>query len=602
MSRLGDYQMVMALSEFTINHLFIRLKLHPVWSIRMTYIKGTLIDPVVFDEGIADQNRSYGDVKPIFDGAFANVPGNEDRKGFIAEIRNPFISIREKEHFNVSFSIPFAKGELAWTEYDRDAGVNIAENCSLAGLTYVFTVELSKISHPYPQATFIDPVAQENVKAYVEAQLDNTKLEAKDFTIETLFLNFENANFIADSAATIYPDGADPMDQRWGEFQNELQRYFKQRLAGSANPWVLGYGVTVPDLEKRADAVFQPASLNLSTSFAQAVDENGHLQTNPKGSAKADPRKCSLNYLMMITKASTADPDAGTIARSLIDEYDVLGIDYSLFFDRYLKPAFDIISNQLNATLQALNNSDASGQTGFLLVNVQEGRTISYDGTFALRCAPDLRSVDFGSATVHASASRTTTSPPGPLGGPGTKTHVEWRKTIHAHPSARIMFPRLTTSDGSVRDCLRVDLRLAETTDYYYEYDKAGSATTSRDGAGLYLDAYPAPDGQMSVTISQYDDHQTTLTKGKQETVNKVDSVISGDFFSRLKLPGFLSALTGKLQTGLNTLPKVVLPISNVYKYKAIRFMDSEQLSDRVITFQSTYSPTPAPAPLRPLP
>jgi hypothetical protein len=655
--------MAMALSEFTVNHVFKELRntgaIHDVWSIRMGLDDDGNAGDMVFDEGYTGEkdNPSYDEVETPFNEAFTKTAASkDDMRGFIAAIGNPYISIREHGYFDISFCIPFTTGKMCWTKYDRKGDVTHVKEASLDGFTYVFTVQLGKIAYPFPEADIPHPIARENVKAYVTAQTNNApSLRPEDFTVERLFLDFENADFIADTARTIIPAGMS--DSGWIDFQRLLQLYFTEDLAGSANPYVLGYAVTIPDLEKRDPAVFQPASLDYSTSFV-AVDGGGLHEASPGAGATGDDKRCALNYLMMVTEPVKAKATARGEFASLIGEedvidklhkYNVLGLDYGLFYEKYLLPGLDIIATELNATVADMENSKSSTEPGPINIwSESTSQRISHTGSFAVQGSVDRKSVGFQQAEIGVYVGSDSSG----QGGKGTSGSFHtWKKTIHARPRADIVFQRFVITqevlnslkardtpddvlnrlgalkdrpfesmatfskalesrltpdqltqyrpsivEGAGKGCLRIDLQFDQDTDYHCEWGDSKSpvtskksAHTSQAGAGMYLDVYPGADGHMFVTISPYDRTVVTTT-GDAWAVEDVNGKITGDFFSKLLLPNFQSALKLRLESGLKTLPEVVLPISNVYKYKAIGFIEGGPC-DSVITFQSSYIP-----------
>jgi hypothetical protein len=653
MSTLGHYQMVMALSEATVNALFDGLRnegeIHEAWSIRQSFDNHDELVETVMNEGFAeDEYPSYLDVKKKFDDAFDDVfdDAKEARikmTGFVAKVGSPFISTLDKDYFNVSFSIPFAAGEMKRTFKDRD---KILAN-TLDGILYVFSVALAKIGYPYSQARFPSQVAEENVRNYIEASTQSTpSLEAEDFTIESLFLNFEDADFVAVSAKTIDPNGLP--DAAWLAFQTSLQLYFTKHLVKTDNPYVLGYGVTVPELQKRKAAVFQPVSLDFSTSFASRVDEGGKRVTDQQGDAVADHKKCALNYQMMVKPPDTHE-EMEIIQKSLIETGNVLAIDYDLFYTSYLAKVFAIIVDELNATLAGLNATATDPKSSYLFVATSGARKVETAGTYALqRSGTDDRHFLFGQAVVIVAASSKTTNVDSR--GPRTVTN-EWTKTITAAPTADLSFPQYMVTEDSLaklkeggasdevrnslvslkyrpfesraafraslvlvlRDAqlkqyevaimesakagwLWINLKLREDTTYTdYQIGHGTTASTTQDGAGLHIKLHPGADGEMLIDISPYNDGLYTVTTGKENVVQSVNAAMKGGIYDKLLLPTFLATLTAKLKEGIETLPHVILPISNVYTYKSIGFIDGGP-KNSAVTFQSTYEPQYQPA------
>ncbi len=575
MSKLGTYEMVTSLSENTVNGLFAGRfalhEIHHVWSSRITFDGKHHRTGVIIDEGYTT-DASYDAVNEKFTAAFNEADGKTFMSGFIATIKSPYISIQHEDIRQVSFNIPFAKGRLDQT-YKDEPGIDTLD---LAGVVYVFTVELDRI-HYSNFASVTDPIANAALQQYIADTTSGTpELRPEDFTIEKLFLNFETARFAADSARTKYPQSWTDADREvWDTFQGSLQAYFTSRtFKERQDAYVLGYGVTIPVPPERAPAVFQPKSLDFSTSFVP-----GPVQGEGNG------RKCSLNYLMMITHAPVNTAAAGSM-NSLLGNYDVLAIDYPLFYDKYLKKVIELIAAQLTETLATLGAKHKERDPN-PFISVRGEETIETSGAFSMTHGQELR-VDFGSAMVKVKSYRQEQIMSGGGMTPSIETKTyDYRKTINPEPWADITFPEDSKLQCSI---LRIDLKFLLFAEYFYGSSK--KATTTQDNAGLYIDLHPGTDGTMSVDIHPYgESSEARLTSGSSAAVYTVDDAISGDFYSKLRLPTFLDDLKRRLKEGIKTLPKVILPISNVYNYKSVGYIKAgEDETNGVITFEASYT------------
>jgi hypothetical protein len=143
----------------------------------------------------------------------------------------------------------------------------------------------------------------------MEIVIRDSGLSDDDFTIESLFLNFENANIISfDPGSSKFPkEAALPL-------QVAVKNYFDQILTGSDNPYVLGYGVSRRKISSSEKAMFQPTSLNFSTSYSSR-----QFDVNPiPGEFSA------FNFLMMLNNnVPPYDQNTGVLPQSLIE----LGVD-----------------------------------------------------------------------------------------------------------------------------------------------------------------------------------------------------------------------------------------------------------------------------------
>lgn len=590
MSKLGNYEMVTSLSEKTIKGNFETMfalgQIHDVWSCRLILDDFGEVTGAVIDEGHHgdDDNPSYDQVSTQFNDAFAHPLADTSMQGFVAQIESPYISTRNELFRSVNFHIPFAEGRLS----ESNLGGSKIRTWDLKGVVYVFVVDLSRI-HYSDVADISDPVAAANLAQYVSDARKNTPLEAEDFTAEKLFLNFETATFIADSAETQCPPSWSEADKGvLRKFKDLLQNYFVgpgSSFKGSEHPYVLGYGVKVPHLAERAAAVFQPTELDFSTSFVPAsgpADASGHVGS--------DCKKSSLNYLMTVKNAPEKNSATGAMSSLLTDGNDLLAIDYELFFGSYLILVFDQIVAQLNHTVVDLNRSEKDSGRGFDVIQVSGEKTIDATGTFAVeRDAHDELRVHFGTAVVNVRSYTEKTT----IGGGGMSPTVsveksDYRKKITARPTADITFPKDEKSKSSI---LRIVVTFVEETEYCY--GKTVKATTIQDSTGLHIDLYPGGKGDMLVRIEPFGESvQPRLITGEPKAVSVVNAAISGTFYAQLRFSAFLSELKARLEAGLRTLPKVVLPISNVYSYKSVGYIKhGVDETKSVITFETTYQP-----------
>lgn len=596
---LGMYQMVISLSQKNINSLFEDLKdegtIHDVWSIRMQLDgrQQLISDSVVINEGFGtDEDPSYDEVKEKFDEAFDNAKNKENMLGFIADINYPSISIIENNYFNVHFNIPFKKGVMKRTYMGFDS----IDQWSLDGILYVFTVEVDKISIPYTKAKYVNSTAKKNVDDYVKNQSEVNNVKAEDFTIENLFLNFENADFIADSAYTIDPNDSLDLSQ-WNDLQKLIQLYFKGILAKSENPYVLGYGVTIPDLEDRAPAIFQPRSLNLSTSFVPILDTK-----DKNGKNLVDSSKSSLNYLMMVNRKPSTSSTAGVMT-SLIEKNSMLGIDGDLFYDLYLKES--IIKDIIDALNESINNADKSASSttdspiGFPEIgNSGSSSSIDHTGEFEVKDYKNFNSlvkdgIELGEVTVNAYYGHSS-------GSRDNITMKTFSEDIHLCPNINLAISE-EEIDGTIESVLKVTVNLKMSVNYQKTYkmgiwpediDKAATSNFSSGGSyqSIEFKLYPGDKGEMVTKSELIGTEKMSKTSGEESTISDVEAKIEGgDFYSSLQSEKLLNTVMNSVQKQMDTLPQIVLPVSNVYLYKSIGFAGSED-NINTVKIQSTYS------------
>jgi hypothetical protein len=587
--------MVMAMSEQTVNDQFKMLwangKIHNVWSSRIVRDGWGDTTACVIDEDCTTNDPKT--IRARFDAAFDKAQGNTSMSGFLAYIGPPFISVRYHDYSQVCFNIPFGPDSKLDQTAVGAAGIH---STSLNGLIYVFVVKLVRKRQDEPIS---DPDAADNVQKYIQETMGAIKetaggdvhVRAEDFTIESLFLDLENATFTAE-ATTVYPEGWDKNGRNtsaWNALQIALQSYFtSDAFQEGGNPYVLGYAITAPTLVERAPAVFQPHSVDHSTSFvADATKKPLPGQDTPPG----DTRTCAFNYMMMMTPGKGGGTGAMKSVLASVEspgneQNNALAIDYDLFFTRYLQDVFEMIAVQLNASISDLNAAQRDKSHPYFMMNEKHSQKISATGSFRAVIRYDKMHADFGQATIVAEDSYNLSEM---NFGYVTSWKYWYQKTIIAAPTADVEFV-----DGR----LRIELAFGEdAVCNYHTYESnslpanhSGIGKELQHGTGLHIDLYPGEGGAILASIEPYS--RPPEIRDDAEAVLQVNQNIRGSFYNKLKLKDFQDAISSKLQTNMKTLPKVVLPISNVYTYKDIGSeQDAEDPAKRVVTFRSTYVP-----------
>jgi len=645
--------MVSALSEAVINTLFADLKteetIKKVWSFRFDIDERDTIqeNSGVFNENFpTDTNPGYEEVKGKFDEAFAQPRAQNIRmQGFIAEIGDPSITILENSYSELLFNIPFKIGKMTRTFYFD----NPPENTILDGITYVFKVQIGKISSTYPSLKNYTEAAKKNLtfymgkilKQYLQSKIDQifdgyegrdkealekdinermdkidfsdvegvntifaevlkvpefapikeqlekiTLLQPEDFLIESLFLNFETADFIADSAYTIQPDPK--MDiGAWSKLQELIQLYFKDDL--NSNPYVLGYGVTVPELVKLEPAILQPTSLNFSASFVAAKDKDGKEKKNPQGEPVGDPKESSVNYLMMTTGKAPRIKGIDSLLDSSIDSSSALGIEFNLFYDKYLEKISEYIGEKLSENNSNLARSESDPQGVGFNFSQSDG---SIKVTGGLEIDRDYLTISFGSQQIDALMFRINTS----ITSGGRFYAYKYKKNITLTPMIEMEF----RDDKIILNFqLRMDIE-------YDSYDNPGkknckSTNFGIEGTtpqGLIITLSCGTKGSFDCTIEEVANKEVCYVGNNKAEgiVNK--SIDNKSFFDVLSSKKFLDNLRRGIEKDFNTLPNVVLPLGNVFLYKKIvpkevmiQIGDKQTKIVDTVNFSSTYAP-----------
>ncbi|WP_046757467.1 hypothetical protein [Kordia jejudonensis] len=311
---LAGYDMALALSENTINYQFKELHtrsiIHKKWGI----LAGTQkVNDVKKDFHITDQDANFNtklerwiDLQQQISNAREHNEWSEIGKlvatlaeenlnfdfGWNANLNAPKINIIQNDSKNLTLQIRFKSGKL----YYRPDETGVVEHYNLKGAVYAFTVPIGQLS-----------VDKDNMildaGAEVKKIIKNSGLSDQDFTIESLFLNFQNANIATyNQQKSNLPEGAVVA------FKVAIENYFNVILQGEENSYVLGYSLQRKRIKPSEHAMFQPTSLNFSTSYSKQKDEKKRGQFS------------ALNFLMMLndTKPPT-NTTAGILPKSLIE-------------------------------------------------------------------------------------------------------------------------------------------------------------------------------------------------------------------------------------------------------------------------------------------
>ncbi|WP_268035887.1 hypothetical protein [Algoriphagus sp. PAP.12] len=319
---LGGFDMVLGLSQSTINFQFKMLYQNGFIKDRWFALVGNVLNPKEGEkpfcfEGTPEELKSklnrWISIQDQFSAAYDadNIDDMVELKNIIkteglnfdyawdVDLKSPTVEIINKDPRNLYFNLSFSEGKL----YYRPEKTSKVKLFDLSGCVYAFTTPIGRIKVAKDQMVMEADEAMDSI-------IRNSGLTEADFRIESLFLNFENANISDfDIGRSKFPEGLIQ------PFQVTIENYFKLILKGSTNPYVLGYGVTQPKINSQ-EAMFQPTSLEFSTSYSTKTD-----QAKPvKG------QYSSFNFLMMLNgDPAPTEPTAGILPASLIE----LGMDTS---------------------------------------------------------------------------------------------------------------------------------------------------------------------------------------------------------------------------------------------------------------------------------
>lgn len=177
--------------------------------------------------------------------------------GMIAQIDPPAIELLKQNHSELRFKITLLPGSYLFFRQDSKV---MKYDLGTPSVTYAFRVNLGKV-HITSNEKIVDMDEHGTVK---QVTLADKGISDADFTIESLFLDFENSN------VTDYDPGNSKLtpDMKTNNLlQAALGNYFKN-LKGTDNPYILGYGVTKRTIKEGEQAMFYPTGVSYSSSFS----------------------------------------------------------------------------------------------------------------------------------------------------------------------------------------------------------------------------------------------------------------------------------------------------------------------------------------------
>lgn len=542
MSILGKCDMVLAISESTINyqfqHLYQRKIIRQNWNI------------IIFDDEKQKPkiNQTDEDFK-------ADIDKEEFALAFNAKINAPKISILKNERKVLNFAIQFSGGKMYnWIGHGRSSKLKETE---MKDWQYTFKVQIGSIEKDTKNT---GSWITEESKAHFEQICKDIGLPQELFTMESLFLDFENANYADyNQSESRFPSSIIDLT----DFQNLLSNYFKT-LIKMDNPYILGYGIKLKKIKGQEKALFQPTALKYSTSY----DDNAALR--------------AFNFLMMADgRDFPADQDVGVLPKSLISkdspEVDgVLGIDFALFNDKLLNPIVDDLTVFINDIFKDKTGKDGSSiiiaNTNVSVEFVGQNKTVEFkkeNGSLLFKPKENLQLLVVKSSSNPWMSSSCT-------------------MLITFEPNIK------------VNNDLKINLYLYTDIGYHhyagYFNNRVGGNSNRENPAGCVISLVSGADGKLDCnidTLKEIIKYDTIGTKVhikdggvfKDDAVNKsgndeleklLKEMGNSEYALFQKIANFLkdkiesATVKTKLEKLLKRFSVIILPLSKVYSYKNI--------------------------------
>lgn len=569
---LGGFDMVLGLSQSTINFQFYKLFQRKFIKNNWLVLVGNVLKPtpgekpVIIDgsdpefksklnEWISIQNQiaeaknagQWSEIGKLIDSLKSK--GLNFDYAWDSLLDSPTIEIISKDTQNLYFSLAFASGKL----YFRPDDTSAVSSYDLAGCVYVFKVPIGSLKVTKDQMIM-------EADDEMESIIKESGLTEADFRIESLFLNFENANISTfDQSRSKLPEGATT------PLQIAIENFFNLTIKGSDNPYILGYGVTQPDV-KSDQALFRPTSLDYSTSFSD----------KKVGTSPSPGKFSAFNFLMMLNDQNPpTGQNAGVLPSSLIE----LGVDTTTTTDGVFAMNFDAFDEYLQS-MDAYVVSVFSALDG---IEVEKGKFQDKDGKHVMIATNHRKKNGDDIYTTYTVTRGGIQSVSGGL-------KIDYSIAIHIKVVVHILF---------------VDYKVNLSTSGTYKYaelDKKG-----KEGSLSFLISSGATgkfnlDPDFKEPIIAFDDNPSIFGNDVWETIATIFRLI---FMWPLEIVhGIVQQIADDLGRDgvkienkkiealknldvLNQTNKVILPLGKTYTYKNLRYVQNESL----IAYDISYAP-----------
>ncbi|MEZ6852349.1 hypothetical protein [Halodesulfovibrio aestuarii] len=601
---LGRYEMAVSLSMFAINSELAMLSKmkdpdDPSQKIIRTEFGYWQIEDddggVLSRQTTSDKNlyeKMFNDFEPDYD----DPDGPQRIVGFEGKIKTPTLEVKARTDKTINMTLEFISGEY-------NSKRSSIRHVPLKGLKVVFNVDLASAPTREAKKEYNTPEAEKAVTDHIEKIKSDFKeaeqsLSDQCFTVESLFLDLENVDYIND--VKVYP-ATDEQDKYAQKIQTMLSSYLTSISKGAiANPYVLGYMVTLPKLKATEDALFQPRAMTYSVSYASNKD------------GEQDAERSCVNFMMNTTPDAPAPCD--TSMETLITEkdgsekYNVLGIDAALFNDRIITPIIQQILDALNDIFSKLSKDPSSGietffggptSTSSKSLCVKTTENWSYETTSLTSLLKE--GVTLSPRQLTAESSESTTSPGGSASS-GSSMTVD----MFCAPKITVAFYSTDNERGMeiTLHCQVMNKYLSKSwNSSFYSKKKNGQSAnynydcllSGKDTECQKLRFILAPDdvGGFIITDKIYGENKFAIIKNESNVVQDGDKMVNTDgYYDSIDTKKLLDDVKKKVKPWL-TFPRVILPLSNIYVYAGMDFHQASEHSDAnsVVAIQASYAP-----------
>ncbi len=567
--------MVLAISEATINEQLLQLvaaqRIQVQWKVLVRRSPGaatvvkTQADPD-FDQVRATWRTTQDHLAKLFAGGqyaeYGQQLGAAVQQGLLwdygwsATAGPPMVTVLSRDHLHLRFTIPFTDGTLD-SNPDRTQGVS---SYDLRGAVYAFSVPIGRLQIGGTNA-LLTPGARDQAARVIR----DSGLTDADFTIEALFLDFDNANISSfDEENSKFPAAAtEPL-------QIAVEDYFKLILPKQGNPYILGYGMQAAAGAARQQprALFQPTGLRFSTSYF--------------------PGASALNYLMMLGgREFPPGQDVGILPDSLIAAAGgtvdgVLAIDYPMFEQMLLDPFVAAINRVLVGRFGG-GGFTRSGQRWALSAGASSS-------TYVSQPVSDMFQKTIQDTSQSVSSSIALTNAAGSL---AFAWSFDLSAEVSTHPWLILAMNRVLTYDAKLSTGGRA---------------QPGPGGSLGQPGALTMSIQPGTDGKLQLQVGAM--QSPALGYVQAPYVNPLYSIDM--FLGALVLPvtalnwlagfdngpnlpngvaGLLDSVKASLQSAIDSLSvgKVILPLGQLYTFHWIRLLSDASTDDNAVALNLAY-------------
>lgn len=458
----------------------------------------------------------------------------------IANIAPPQVDIIKNNSKDLILKIPFESGsKLYYTHEGKKMEYDLGSN----KIVYAFRVAVGKVRiNADKKVVEVD----ENGKS-TEKTLREKGINDNDFTISALFLDFENANIAEyDSLNSKLPDDLNHN----ALLQAAMTNYFKN-LATSEHPYVLGYAINKKEIKQGERALFYPSGVTYSTSHS------------------TEKRASTFNFLMLLNNhAYPSGADAGVLPHSLMSYAQdttstvngAFGLNISEFEENYVNKLSPILKDRIRMKMGSRYHSgDVRGKD--IEIRFGNGRNAMYLQYRGIEADSNGKGANivYGvmvEALVHQEIREL-------IGTVG----VDWpvstngrERNRHGHEGKLVVSLKAGASG-------KLELKV-----------------NNKDKFKLGFDT------DKPIYKGEWDGFWDALNKaiGKFiEVISNLEINIGKDLNDLSELDNLAEDLN--IDNLQNLENKVILPISSVYTYKNVRLLESNDEANRVLLFDTSY-------------